>query len=409
MCLVSVLGFVPNASAQQPVAAVLYDATLAPQPITLLDLDTEAQRIVYEDESGNRHDAAFADVLRLTFPVDAAEPAEPPPVLATTDGQRIVGRAGQVLHATHGTDDVVGWRDADGFPAIGVSLDDLAWAVFQPGHASPPQAQPEDDVLVMPNDERFVGFVDTLGVNSIDFIPSYASEPVTVQSGFVLSLSMSNAIRQDLAPAVVVTTRSGSRWRGKLGLSEGATAFASPLAIPPSGGEGQPVWQRIRLGSADHAEQDAWPVVAQIDLPAPGRRLVALSSLPMETVAGGEVFGVAMPPAVSASGAIALHAPVSVEIDLPRGAVRLAGTVALALGDVPAERHAWAGCEVVVRVGDAELARVPLDADQPEQALNVALPDTARAQTLLLTVEEGVNGPVLDRVELRDAELLINE
>ena len=406
--LMSVLLLALPAHAQDTIDAVLYDTTLSPQRITLIDLDTEAQRIVYEDTQGNSQEAAFADVLRLTFPVDAMELAEPLPVLATTDGQRIVGRAGQMLYAAHGTDDLLGWRDADGFPALGVSLDDLAWAVFQPALASPPGAQPTDDVLMMPNGERLVGFVDVLGVKGVDFVMGDADDAIEIDTSRVAGLVMSNAMRSEVESGVWLTTRAGSRWHGTLGHIDGTLAFASPLVIPPAEAEGMPVWQPVRLGSADHAEQDGWPVVSRIDLPSPGRRLVALASLPMSLIEGGEVFGVEMPPGVSAQGSITLHAPVSVEFDLPRGATRLAATVALAIGeDVPIERHAWAGCEVVVRVGDAELTRVALDADHPEQPINCALPTNTRAQTLRLTVEESVNGPVLDRVELRNAELLV--
>ena len=41
--------------------------------------------------------------------------------------------------------------------------------------------------------------------------------------------------------------------------------------------------------------------------------------------------------------------------------------------------------------------------------VNSALANPALANILSITVEEGVNGPVLDRVELRGAELLVVE
>lgn len=395
-----------SALAQDAVEAVLYDASMEPTPIVLIELDSETQRVVYLDAVGARHEAGFADVLRLTFRTEHDTAAARGPAMGLTDGQVIVGHAGQGLVGVAGQTDVLRWRDADGMRAVEVTLDQLSWMTFTAG-MPPPTRPPADDVLVLFSGERLTGFVDAVQVAGVGFVIGDAAAPVVIEPGRVAALHIANPFVADPGPAVLLTTVSGSRWRGAMGRSDGAAVFSTPLTQPASGAEGLPVWQPVRLGDADH-RGEGWPVVARLDLPSPGRRLVALRALPMVVVEGGAFFGVPATPEQRADGSLALHAPVTVAYDLPVSASRLVATVALELpDDIPTERHAWAGCEVVVSAGGAELARVALDAGHDEHRLNVALPASDDGSTLTVTVEEGVNGPVLDRVVLRDAEVLV--
>jgi hypothetical protein len=144
--------------------------------------------------------------------------------------------------------------------------------------------------------------------------------------------------------------------------------------------------------------------VQRVDLTAGGYRLVDLTQLPREVVDGGETFGFAKPPRLSA-GDLMLHAPVRLAIALPEGAVRFAATAVLDLTGVPADRHDWASSQLTVQ--DAE--QVPL---APAQQIDAAHP-TARfnlpvsAGRLILDLDPSVNGPILDRVRLTDAVILL--
>ena len=419
-CLLGVLAWLSfPAHAHDAVEAVLYGPTLKPEPIVLLELDGDRERIVYLDEAGTRHEAGFDQAVRLTFPVQTVADAESMPALATTDGQRIVGRSGEAYVRATGDQDSLRWRGVDGMRPIEVSLDDLAWVVYQPEYAPRPAAPPVDDVLLLPNGEQLTGFVETLGAISLGFVIGDAPAAVQIDTPRIAGLYMSNTRVTDVPPGVWVTMRSGSRWRGELGQLEGRVAFYSPLMMPVAeeseGGEqsegagGAPAWNPLRLGSADRPEED-WAVVSRIDLPSAGRRLVPLSSLPMSVVSGGEVFGVPTPPRQSASGALSLHAPVAVAFDLPAGARRIVMTVALEIGDdIPEDRYAWAGCEVVIHQGGAELARFEIDAEHPQHSINLPLDADAAEGDVVVMIEEGVNGPVLDRIKLRDAEVLIGD
>ena len=418
MCWVTMVVAACSAHAQDAVEAVLYGPTLEPVPVVLLELvgdGPDGPRVVYLDPGGVRRDVGFDQVVRLDFPVDEEDGGDTAgfrPRLATTDGQVLVGRVGEGLAPVPGRPDVLRWPDADGFRGVELLLDDLAWAVFDPGVA-PPAQPPSEDVLVLPSGERLGGFVDAIHVVGVDFVIGDVGEVVTIESDRVAGLFLANPMRVDVdpgaIPGVILTTRWGSRWRGVLGRADGAVVLTAPLARPAPGAGGLPVGQPVRLGSADH-RAEAWPVVARLDLPAPGRRLVSLTSLPMETISGGAYLGVPAPPRLGPDGGLALHAPVTVGFDLPAKAQRLVLTAALEIGaDVPAQRHAWAGCVVVVRQGGEELARAEVDAQRPVVVINTPLSPLSRPGRLSVTVEQGVNGPVLDRVVIRGAELLIAE
>ncbi|MEM9414369.1 MAG: hypothetical protein AAGA29_02675 [Planctomycetota bacterium] len=403
------------ARAQGAVEALLYDLSLRPEPIVLLELDTDAERLVYYNAQGERAEAAFDEIVRLTFPSGTRAADESLPVLATTDGQRIVGRSGQRLRPAIGDAESVGWRGVDGLPTVAVSLDDLAWVVLDPAVA-PPSAPPGDDVLVLTNGERLTGFVDALGLDAVGFVPDYANDPLSIQPARVAALFMSNQWSAFDGPSIFATLASGSRWRCSLGTLEvagvgGVVGLRSALEDVAEGAE--PALTPVRLGvsETDTETQRGWPVVTRLDFQVGRHRMVPLSSLTMTEVEPAEPFGVSMPTRRTADGSVALHAPVAVAFDLPDGAARLSAKVVLALGDdIPEDRRAWAGCVVVVAVGEAVLARMTIDHEQPEHTANVELPESAvpgAARTLTIRIEEGVNGPILDRVELRDAEVIV--
>ena len=71
---------------------------------------------------------------------------------------------------------------------------------------------------------------------------------------------------------------------------------------------------------------------------------------------------------------------------------------------VPESRRPLAGCELVVYDGDKAIARHTLTPDGPAKRLNLPLTGGG----LRIVLESGVNGPVLDRVIVTDAQLLVS-
>ena len=141
----------------------------------------------------------------------------------------------------------------------------------------------------------------------------------------------------------------------------------------------------------------------QIDIASARGRLVDLTTLPMRTIDGGEVFGLSMPPRLL-GGDIHLHAPVAVEFQLPLGAARLA--LVAELTDQTDERvmagedsgpSAWADLDLMVQTEDGPLTRHHLDVRQPHAEINIAL----TGRTLMIELDPAANGPVMDRIALR--------
>lgn len=254
-----------------------------------------------------------------------------------------------------------------------------------------------DDTLLLATGETLVGFVDAINEKSIGFVIGDADDPIQVPMSRVRGFSIANKPKPIKAEKGLarVLLRDGSAVYlrdSKLTRAAGPTpaAIQGTLVVEP-----QTKAVVLPLNQVQFIE------------PLSGRvALQSLTEIEMTTVAGGEVFGVAMPPSVSVDGAIKLHAPIALGFDLPKAASRLAFTVAMDLDDtVPESRRPLAGCELVVIDGDKEIARHTLTPDGPAKRLNLPLTGGG----LRLVLESGVNGPVLDRVIVTDAQLLVSQ
>ncbi|QNN23430.1 hypothetical protein HED60_14475 [Planctomycetales bacterium ZRK34] len=137
-------------------------------------------------------------------------------------------------------------------------------------------------------------------------------------------------------------------------------------------------------------------MVLAIDF-ADRHQLVSLGSLQRTVRSGGKVFGVPMPPR-TAGDELSLHAPTTIEFTLPAGATRFAADAAL-----DPQGLDWADLNLIVADARGELQQVHLNGENPQARINVQL----RGNRLILTVDEGANGPVFDRLTLYGAWLLI--
>jgi hypothetical protein len=101
-----------------------------------------------------------------------------------------------------------------------------------------------------------------------------------------------------------------------------------------------------------------------------------------------------------------LRAPVTLQWELPSGARRLTAVITLARDpQVPPAARAWADCRAVLRLDDQVLVEQRLWSQQTSVPLNVPL----RGKVLTLELDPGVNGPVMDRVTLEAAAVLVSE
>lgn len=361
-------------------------------PATLVDLELREHavhltslrdgRISFFDATRRLRSDPVGDYLQLrglpdgTAPGPAAGESAEPGVLQLTDGTRLIGRLasirddGQSLQWTH--------------PQLGtldVSLDDLAAVALdgRPMFGPPPAA----DRVVLLNGDGLSGFLERL---------------------VALRVADDDALIELAIDRVARLITSNPRTRASehgLWLADGSRLWAQSLTI-----ESDAVRAQVRLPGAGLRDAGPWPLsaVERIDLAGSGYVLAPMVDLPWRLSAGGEVFGVSWSPRVEGQ-TLRLHAPVTLRVEAPPGSARLAFTAALDLDDAsPAVRH-WADCELLCRSADGVEQRIRLDARSPRAAVNLPVVEGP----IWIELLAGAGGPVLDRVVLEDAVLLVRQ
>jgi hypothetical protein len=140
----------------------------------------------------------------------------------------------------------------------------------------------------------------------------------------------------------------------------------------------------------------------RIDIRSAGYRLVDLVSLPYGVTSGGAVFGLSAPPRVE-GGALYLHAPLTLSFKLPESSLRVAAIAELADDDAdPADLRRWADFDLSLASGQSQ-KRVRINAENPSHRLSLPV----EGRELIVELDPGVNGPILDRLRLRDAAVLV--
>jgi hypothetical protein len=332
-----------------------------------------------------------AGLLRLRISSDPVIPLNDKQYVARlVDGQSLVGT---LLGAGKDGESI---RLAFGYEqrTVVLPLDELL-SLARVGYSLP--GDTSDDTLLLATGETLVGFVDTFSEKKIGFVVGDAEDPIQIPMDRVRGFSIANkteAIKMNKGLARV-KLRGGST----LYLRDAKLKRATPQT--PAALEGtfilEPKTAPITLPLTD---------VQLIEPLSERYTLQTLAENEMTTLEGGEVFGVAMPPTKTDNGAIRLHAPVTVGFDLPSGAERLAFTVEMDLDEsIPESRRAMAGCELLVYDGDKVVGKHTLTPDGPAKRLNVPL----TGGDLRIALKPGVNGPVLDRVLITQAELLVSE
>ena len=145
--------------------------------------------------------------------------------------------------------------------------------------------------------------------------------------------------------------------------------------------------------------------IARIEIASKKGQLIDVVDLPYKVIAGGHVFGLKVSPRLSGTQ-LRLHAPVTLSIALPKGTVRFAAVVSL---DEKADRR-WANCVVHIRSGKQALAKHHLQASAPSAQINLPLASIgvgASAASFEIEIDPAINGPVMDRVLLRDAIVFV--
>jgi hypothetical protein len=296
------------------------------------------------------------------------------------DGQRLVGR----LIGVGGDGQALLWEH----PQLGqvtVLLEQVS--SWSRGPVASTSVTPATDQVELLNGDVASGFLEKLAQDQVQLKPQDGSAMLSLPLGNVKSVRLANPRREPASGSYTLWLRDGSRVRAAgVTLLEDRVSLVEPaLTMSPSPLEATRV-QRL-------------------DLASEGRRLVDLADLPYALTQGGEVFGVAWPPTRLGMD-LQLRAPMTLAWELPAGARRLTAVITLTRDpQVPPAARAWADCRAVLRLDDQILVEQRLWSQQPSVPVNVTL----RGKVLTLELDPGVNGPVMDRVTLEAAAVLVSE
>ncbi len=371
------------AHALQAQQAVLLGPDLEPLAITLRSFSP--QRVDAIDWQGNAKTFDTANIVRLTFgTLPQAWPQERTVKATRRDGQVVVGQL-----AASDDDESIRLKIA-GDLAVDLSLDDLLSLAFE--REASVEAVGEDDAVLLATGETLTGFVDSITAERLAFVVGDADKPIEIPLDRIKALAIANKPQAIEASKGLVRVLLADD--SLLLLKETELDLARQVLVGVS----------TLVGEAGKLSLSMDKVVQIEPLVGP-YELSPLSALTMKHDAGGEVFGVAMPPRVLSDGSIQLHAPTTISYELPKGASRLSLVAELSLADdLPASQRALAGCELLIYDGQNLIGQVTLSPDQPPATLNVPLTSTQ----LRIELKPGVNGPVLDRVRLTQAQVLVD-
>lgn len=368
--------------------AVLVDDQLQPHRVVLQGL---AQgKISYFGPARELRIDPVDRFVQMRF--DAAEPsAEPaeltehengdgqPGVLELTDGQRLTGRW---VGCDPGSQQVR-WRHAT-LGDIALGLDKIK-AMGLSTHTPRGDDTITADRIELANGDRLVGVLTGVGERGVTFEPEGVGQPVELPMGQVVAMRLANPADRKINDQPMVGFADGSRV-----LVESVEVTADHVLIYPL----------LHSGRAPVTVPVAR--VERIDLSTRGVGLMDLADEQYEVLDGGWVFGLPVGPRVEKEG-LWLHAPTKIQHELPPGATRLAATVELDLSGSDPFTRGWADLEVVVENGGRAVFRARLSSREPVAQINVPL----TGPTLTIVVEEGHNGPVRDRLRVRDAIVLV--
>lgn len=384
--LIVLLGMLcPGQVALAVTEAKLLGPDLRSQPVRITTLENGT--LGYFDEDRNLQNTPISQLVQLRIhPEVNTDAAEAQTRIELTDGQRFIG---QWIGATPDGSSIRWQSDTVG--ELTIPLDQVRRIILQPVRNTDADASSQDsptDTMTLNNGDTLAGFVSKVSDQGVDLIPEGATEAVTIPLARITKLSLANPPHDRAASYHLLSLVDGTRMLAEnLAIDRDQVRFKSVLP----GGSSTPV-------------QAPLSDVARINFAATGYRLVALTDLPMHAVPKTDLFGLPAPVNIR-RGDIHTRAPADLTFDLPDGAVRFAAAAELDTADVPRQRQGWADFTLILRVDKQAAEQVHVTADQPTAPINLPLD----GRVLSIHLEPGLNGPILDRVILKDPVVLIQQ
>lgn len=245
------------------------------------------------------------------------------------------------------------------------------------------------DTLLLANGDRVGGFAESLDEKGIRFKPQGAEESMTLGPAQVAGFLLSNPPATGSAGLVLVTLGTGEVLGASSIKVSDDKVGVTPSLIVRSGGE------PLEVPLAE---------VATMDFSGPSGRLVALKEIPRQVVGGEDFLGSPNMPVDNAQGTL-LQAPVTVRYALPAGSARVLFTArAWCLPESREQSRKWTRFDAsVLMAGQKSPAwKARFEFGKEERVVLEAGPGP-----MDLVLDEGDNGPVLDRLLLADGYVLV--
>lgn len=362
--------------------AMLSGYARAATPVTIVGPDLKPERVqmqglsdgvlTYFDSQRRYQSRKLSDLVQVrqvgSAPADARDSRKAQPVVELIDGQRLFGKW---IGAENAGETLLWQNDLIG--EVKLSLDRVRSITWH-GEAVLPRSDGSDHVLLANGDE-LSGFVVAVTSQTVEVRVGDQREALKLPLDRVRALQLANAGQTDTEAHLI--------W-----LNDGTRVRSRSLRVD----------EQYLMFDTGSEQRQPLSVVRRIDIANKAGRLVDLAEL-WFIADGGEVFGVKHQPRFRPEG-FWMHAPVKVTFNLPEGAQRLAMIAEVAddgSGDVR-----WADMDLIARVED-ESTTWHLSADAARIDINMPI----RGRQMTIELSEGRNGPVMDRVLLREAVLLV--
>lgn len=381
-------------ASDEPVTVTSPEPRLRPAPIPerlLLQLRAEggpqAVEAVLEGRIAQLEQriANAEDAGESTQPEPTLVPAEPAAqpfqaVRATAflaDGQIVHGR----WHAMADDGQTAIWLH----PVAGrlsIPLDRLRLILLKPSQAAEDVTLPQGmaDAVVFQNGDKLQGFIQGVTGEGVDFLPDGANDAVRLPLNTCEALQIGNGYTLPTDAPYRLVFADGSRidcrtvsfakqqWRFEAVLAMVSTVEATCVAS----------------------------YVTDLEIMSSDRVMVPLWQLPLEP-AQASVFGLAMPVKLGRS-AITLQAPLRWQLALPAGSMKLSMVARSIAGP-------WTDVTLKLTPVGASKPAIDkrLDAENPQVAVDVNL----EKPRVILELDAGLHGPIMDRVELLDAFVVV--
>lgn len=231
-----------------------------------------------------------------------------------------------------------------------------------------------DDRVLLRNGDALTGFIEDVDAEAVHLAMGTNTVPLA----------------WDRVAAVALANPAEPARGNWLVLRDGTRVRVADLAIGSEQVTGEVLGSRALELPAGH--------VRTVEF-AQQHRLVTLAELEPRVAAGGVVFGVPMMPTFARERST-LHAPVTVAVELPSGAKRFTADAV-----IEDQSLMWADMELIVRDETGEQFRAHLNRDNRRVAVNVPVTGTR----LVIELDEAANGPIMDRLQLHDAAILVQQ